>query len=135
VLDDVERRRFLVQPAGEHPSPAVVGTLDVDLDKASGQPFRLPRRGLLARPKADEEVVLPPGRLAGPHRDVADDAVALVQYAEDRDALGHRRHARDARAAGGRLRRRTGVLLLLAAVAGGQRQAERGHQAEADGRV
>jgi hypothetical protein len=59
-------------------------------------------------------------------RDVLDDAVALVEDAEDRDPLGHGRHA----ALPGRGRRDLlaalhRILLLIAAPAGGKRE---GHQ-------
>ena len=64
VLDHVERRRFLVQPAREHPPPALVAALDVDLDEAAGQPLILPRRGLFAGAQADDDIA-PLGRLAG----------------------------------------------------------------------
>ncbi len=91
MLDDIERRRFLVQPAREHPLPAAVGALDIELDERPGQGLALPRRGRFARAQADDRVA-DPDRLTGPQREVADDAVALVQQAEDRDPLGHRRH-------------------------------------------
>jgi hypothetical protein len=93
VLDDVERRAFLVQPAGKHPSPEIIGPLDIELDEGPGQFLVFPRRGRLAGAQADDDV-LHPDRLAGLQRQVADDAVALVQQAQDRDPLGHRRHAR-----------------------------------------
>jgi len=59
-------------------------------------------------------------------RDVLDDAVALVEDAEDGDALGHGRHS--ALALGGRgnlARLGQGCILLLATLAAGnQRQRE-----------
>jgi hypothetical protein len=92
VLDDVERRRFLVEPAREDAAPALVGALHVDLDEGAGQFLFLPRRGRLARLEAHDHV-FPARRLAGTERDVLDDAVALVEDAEHGDALRHRRHA------------------------------------------
>jgi hypothetical protein len=88
MLDDVERRRFLVKPSGEHPVPALVRLLDVDLDEGAGQLFLLPRSGRLARPKPHDHI-LPPHRLAGMERHRLDDAVALVEHAQHRHALGH----------------------------------------------
>jgi hypothetical protein len=116
VLDDVERRRFLVEPPGEDPVPALVGLLHVDLDERAGQLLLFPRRGRLARPQPYDDV-LPAHRLAGVERDILDDAVALVEDAEHGDALRHRRHA--ALAVGGRgglPRRRQGLVGRLAAL-------------------
>jgi hypothetical protein len=93
VLDDVQRRALLVQPAREDPRPARVGPLDIDLDEGAGQLLGLPRRGGLAGAQADDDV-LEANRLARPQIHVADDAVALVEQAEDRDPLGHGRHPR-----------------------------------------
>jgi hypothetical protein len=92
VLDDVQRRRFLVEPAREHPAPALVGAQHVDLDEGAGQFLLFPRRGRLARPQPNDHI-LPPRRLAGVERDRLDDAVALVEDPEHRHALRHRRHA------------------------------------------
>jgi hypothetical protein len=102
MLDDVERRRFLVQPAREHPAPVPVGPLDVDLDEGAGQLLGFPRGGHFARPQAHDHV-LPFDRLARVQGDVLDDPVALVEDAEDRDPLRHRSEPRlvDARRCGG----------------------------------
>ena len=89
MLDDVERRRFLVQPAREHPLPAPVGALDVQLDESAGQRLTFPRGGGLAGAQAHDDI-LDPHRLAGPKRQVADDSVALVQQPEHGDSLRHR---------------------------------------------
>jgi hypothetical protein len=91
MLDDIERRRLLVQPARENAVPALVRLLDVELDERAGQLFLFPRRGRLARAEPDDEV-LPAGRLAGVERDILDDAVALVEDPQHRDPLRHRRH-------------------------------------------
>jgi hypothetical protein len=66
--------------------------LPVDLHKRTGQLFRLPRRGRLAGAQPDRHI-LDPHCLARPEREVADDAIALVQQAQHGDPLGHRRDA------------------------------------------
>jgi hypothetical protein len=66
--------------------------VDVDLDEGAGQLLLFPRRGLLARTQTHDHV-LPANRLAWPDRHVLDDPVALVEDAEHRHALGHRRHS------------------------------------------
>jgi hypothetical protein len=122
VLDDVERRRFLVDPARENAAPPPVRLLDVELDEGARQFLFLPRRGRLAGAEANDHV-LPADRLAGVQRDVLDDPVALVEDAEDRNALRHRRHSALAR--GGRgdgLRGRDGILLFGALAARRQRK-------------
>jgi hypothetical protein len=127
VLDDVERRRFLVKPAREDPPPAAVGSLDVDLDKRSRQHFAFPRGGGFAGAQRDVDVLDPP-RLARPQGNVADDSVALVEQPEHGDALLHRGHSDlpSGRQSGVGLRNPPGRLILrfLAAVAaaGGERQ-------------
>jgi hypothetical protein len=93
MLDDVERRRFLVDPARKDALPLVVGPLDIDLDERPGQFFLFPRRGRLASAQPDDHV-LPPRRLAGAQRDVLDDAVALVEHAQHGDPFGHWRYPR-----------------------------------------
>jgi hypothetical protein len=127
MLDHVERRRLLVQPARKHPVPALVRLLHVDLDERPGQLFRFPRRGRLAGPQAHDHV-FPPDRLAGAQRDVLDDPVALVEEAEDGDALRHRRHSRlrlRRRLIGGRKR---GVARAVAALARGKRDSGKAEQ-------
>ena len=64
----------------------------IDLDEGPGQLFRLPWRGRFARTQPHRDV-LDPHRLSRPERKIADDAVALVEQAQHRDAFGHRRHA------------------------------------------
>jgi hypothetical protein len=89
VFDDVERRRFLVEPAREDAAPAAVRLLDVDLHERAGQLLVFPWRGRLAGAQPDDRV-LPAHRLAGVERDVLDDPVALVEDSEHCDALRHR---------------------------------------------
>jgi hypothetical protein len=92
VLNDVERRRFLVQPARESALPALVRLLHVELDECAGQFFVFPRRRCLARAQPHDHV-FPAHGLAWVKRDILDDAVALVENAKHRDALCHRRHS------------------------------------------
>jgi hypothetical protein len=68
-----------------------VGPKAIDLDEGAGQLFGFPWRGRFTCPQADRDI-LDPHRLAGLQRQVADNAVALVEQADHRDALGHRRH-------------------------------------------
>jgi hypothetical protein len=63
--------------------------LHVELEEGSGQLLFLPWSGPLAGAQP-YDCILDPNRLAGPHRQVADDPVALVQQADDREPLGHR---------------------------------------------
>jgi hypothetical protein len=125
VLDNVERGRFLVDPAREHPPPLLVGTLDVELQEGAGQLLGLPRRRRLAGAQADDRV-LGTHRLAGLHPEVMDDPVALVEEADDRHALVHRS---DPRAGlGGRPvrgRRPALLLRLLFLPASGEREDQR----------
>jgi hypothetical protein len=72
--------------------PAVVGPLHVKLHESTGELLIFPRRGCLAGTKAHDGVVYANG-LARLQRQVANDPVALVEEAEDRDALGHWRDA------------------------------------------
>jgi hypothetical protein len=92
MLDHIERRRFLIYPAGKGPLPLLVGPLHIELDESPGQCLRFPRRGLLAGAKAHDRV-LDPHRLARFQNQVADDSVTLVEEADHGDPLGHRCHA------------------------------------------
>jgi hypothetical protein len=121
MLDGIERRRFLVQPAREDAVPAPVAFAHVDLDEGAGQLLLLPRSGRFARPKPNDNV-FPPRRLARVKRDILDYTVALVEDSEDRDSLRHRSYVGLA-GAGSRLVRRRLILLLGAAPARNQREA------------
>jgi hypothetical protein len=125
MLDDIERRRFLVEPARKDAIPLPVRTLDIDLDEGPGELFGLPWRRRLTRPKPNGHV-LPPRRLARMQRDIAHDPVAFVEDGEDRDALRHRRHSGLVRRGRGRRLLCCDLILLGAAVARGQRK--RDHQ-------
>jgi hypothetical protein len=118
MLDDVQRRRVLVEPAREHATPALVRTLDVELHESARQLLTLPGRGRLARAQAHNRVIHSNG-LARLQCQVANDAVALVEQAENGDAVGHRSDAGLlARARARRRQPRTiGLLRLVAAAA------------------
>jgi hypothetical protein len=94
MLDDVERRRFLVQPAGEGAPPFGVRALHIHLHEGAGQLLHLPRRRALTGAQAQNHIAHAK-RLARLHRQVARDAVALVEQTDDRDAFRHRRLATD----------------------------------------
>ena len=89
MLDDIERRRFLVDPARKNPLPALVGKADVDLDESAGQFLLLPRSRRLAGAKPDHDV-LAARVLTRMQRNIANDAVALVEQAQHRHPLVHR---------------------------------------------
>jgi hypothetical protein len=122
VLNHVERRRFLVQPAGERPIPGLVRAPHVDLNERAGELLFFPRRRCFARAQANEQI-LPPRGLAWPKLDVAHDAVSLIEDAEHRDALGHRSHPRlaSARRPHGLAARSALFLLALGAAAARER--------------
>ena len=92
MLDDVQRRRFLIEPAGEDAAELTVGAAHVELDEGAGQLLGLPGGGRLAVAQPHDHVADPDG-LAGPEGEIALDAVALVEQAEHRDPLGHGRRA------------------------------------------
>jgi hypothetical protein len=148
VLDDVERRPLVEQPPREHAPPAPVGLDHIDLDEGAGILLDFPRRGLLARLQPHDDVA-DPCRLAGLEPDLARIAVALVEQAEHGDAVAHRRGGGVDRAAVGAdsyhsrigagvagIPRDVGrddivddrVPVGLLALAGRQRQGQRGHR-------
>jgi hypothetical protein len=90
VLDDVERGRFAVQPAGEDALPASLRVAHVELHERAGQLLHLPRGGRLAGAQPHDGIA-DPHRLAGLQGQVPGNAVALVEEAEHRHALRHRR--------------------------------------------
>lgn len=114
MLDDVERRRFLVDPARKDPLPVLAAALHVQLQERTGELFQLPWSSGLASAQPHDRIAHA-NRLAGLQHQVADDSVALVEQADDRHSLAHRS---DARLVGGRLRkpdvdRRRRCLILL----------------------
>jgi hypothetical protein len=93
VLDDVEPRRFLVEPARKDPPEGLGARIaDVDLDEGAGQLLHLPWRGRLAGAQPHDDVA-GANRLARAQREFAHLAVALVEQPQHRDPLGHRRGA------------------------------------------
>jgi hypothetical protein len=67
--------------------------LHVDLHEGAGQLLRFPRSAGFAGTQANDDV-LHPDCLPRLQRQVPDNAVALVEQANHRDPLRHRRHAR-----------------------------------------
>ena len=114
VLDDVERGRFLVEPARED-APELLGRrfAHVELDEGAGQLLHLTGRARLAGAQADDDVA-EPDRLARPDGELAHLAVAFVEQPQHGDALGHRR--RPGRLAGHGLRDVDGIGLRLGGV-------------------
>ena len=90
MLDDVERRALLPQPAGEDALELALRIAHVDLDERAGQPLLLPGRGRLAGEQPDDDVA-DPHRLARAQAEVPLLKVALVEQVEDGHPLGHRR--------------------------------------------
>jgi hypothetical protein len=96
VLDDIERGRFLVKPAGKDPLELALRASDIELDEGAGELLLLPGRGRLAGTQPNDRIA-DTERLAGLHRQIRLDAIALVQEPDDRDALPHRRGTRGRR--------------------------------------
>jgi hypothetical protein len=112
MLDHVERRRFLVEPARENPAPSPLRSSHEHFHERAGQLLLFPWRRGLAGAKLDDHV-FPPRRLAGAEGDVLGDAVALVEDPEHRHALGHRRDPGLAAGRGRAVRGRSRLVLLL----------------------
>jgi hypothetical protein len=124
MLDDVKRRRLLVEPSRKHPAEGAVGLLHVDLHERSGELFLFPRRRRLAGAQPHDDV-LPADRLTGMENDVLDEAVALVEDADHRHPLRHRRDSGRALAQRRRAlpdRRRRALVTLPRLAAGGERE-------------
>jgi hypothetical protein len=90
VLHDIQRRRFLVHPAREDPPPFLVGALYVQLQEGAGQLLLFPRGGRLASAQVNDRVPRADG-LPRLQPEIVDDAIALIEEADDRDAVLHRR--------------------------------------------
>ena len=67
----------------------ILGIAHIELDEGPGQLLGLPGRGRFAGAQPDDGVA-DPDCLAGPHGQIARQAVALVEEAEHRDPLRHR---------------------------------------------
>jgi hypothetical protein len=94
VLHHIALGPLAEQPAGEHPPPFLLArSADVELHKRADLLLALPRGGRLAGAQADDGVA-DAERLPRLHGKVAGDAVALVEEANDSNALVHRCHAR-----------------------------------------
>jgi len=89
MLDDIERWRLLVKPPGEDALIAAVALPHVELDEGASELLNLPGRRGLAGAQPDDHIA-DPRRLARPQGEITRQAVALVEQADDRDALGHR---------------------------------------------
>jgi hypothetical protein len=124
VLDDVERRALLVDPAGEDSPERALAIGGIDLDEGPGELLGLVRRGRLAGAQPDDDVVVA-HRLARPQGDVAGDSVAFVDEADHRDSLRHRSRTGGERVGGSAYRLRldlaVGHLVLPAPAARGER--------------
>jgi hypothetical protein len=96
VLDHVAVGPLAENPARKDAIPFVVAlVLHGQLDEGARLGRIFPRRGLLARAQSHDRAA-DARRIAGLHLEFADKAVALVEQADDGDALGHRGRALDA---------------------------------------
>jgi len=96
VLDHIAFGPFLEQPARKDTIPFVVALiLHGQLDEGTGFGRVFPWRRLFAGAQADDRATDPRG-VAGLHLKLADQSVALVEQADHRDALFHRRRTFDA---------------------------------------
>ena len=133
VLDGVERRSLLVEPAREDSLELALRIADVELDEGAGQLLGLPGRGRLAGTEPDDDVA-DPDRLTRPQLEIALQAVALVEKADHRDSPGHRRGAGRDRGHGlrnvDRLRLGLGLVPVfgLRPAVAGAKQSEAGEQ-------
>jgi len=139
MLDHIAVGPFLEQPAGKSAAPfAVGGRAHIELNEGACFLHIFPGRACFAGLQADDRVA-GPERFARLHLEVAGQAVALVEEADDGFPLGHRR-AGEGRIAFCGLDRRPfdpyGAALIVcrcvAVTAAGQRQ--RKQRAEDPGR-
>jgi hypothetical protein len=90
VLDNVAVGPLAKNPARKDAAPFIIALiLHRQLDEGARLGRIFPRRGLLARAQPYDRAANP-RRVAGLHFDVADQPVALVEQADDGDAVGHR---------------------------------------------
>lgn len=138
MLNHVDRRRVLEQPAGKDLAPGqltfgIGAFFNEDLNKGPGFCRPLPRQGPFAGGKPDDNIANPPG-LARFQNDVLDDVVALVQQAQRGHPVLDRRaifalHCRSRRLGANRLRDvRRGGIGIAAAATGGQQQGQAGRK-------
>lgn len=91
MLDDVALGPVLEQPAGEDAAPVLRPVIEHDqLHERTGFLRHFPLGGAFAGTQADDRAA-DADAFAGLQRDIADKAVALVEEAEHRHALLHRR--------------------------------------------
>jgi len=96
VLDHVAVGPLAENPARKDPVPFVVAlVLHRQLHERARLGRIFPRRRLLACAQPHDRAAHPRG-IAGLHFEIADEAVALVEQADDGDAIGHRGRAFDA---------------------------------------
>jgi hypothetical protein len=128
VLDDVAVGPLAENPARKDAPPCVVALiLHRQLHERPGFGRVFPRRGSLARAQPDDRAP-DARRFAGFHFEFANQPVAFVEQADDRDAFGHRGRAfdpadflRDAFGFGDGRYRRTALALRRRPIARGQR--------------
>jgi hypothetical protein len=78
VLDDIERWRFLVDPAGENAAELALRVTHVELHEGAGELLHFPgRRGFAGAKANDDAAGL--DRLARLHLEIAGYTVALVE--------------------------------------------------------
>ena len=112
--------------------PCGVGLLDIELDESTRQLLAFPRCGCLAGAQPDNGVADANG-LAGLHRQVARDAVALVEEPENGDALRHRRDPCPLSRSGLRQCDAIGLLgFLRLAIAAGRQKKRQGRAGDGD---
>ena len=92
MLNQVERRRFLVEPPRKDPLNLSLRILHVELHERSGQLLDFVRSGGLARAQPDGHVA-GADRLPRLERELSGNAVALVEEPYHRGALRHRSRA------------------------------------------
>jgi hypothetical protein len=96
MLDDVAVGPLAENPARKDAAPLVVALiLHRQLDERAGLGRIFPRRRLLARAQPHDRAP-DPRHIAGLHLKIADQPVALVEQADDGDAIGHRGRPLDA---------------------------------------
>jgi len=91
VLHDIAVGPFLEQPAGKGPPPlAILGAAHIELHERAGFGNIFPRRGSLTGTQTDNRIA-DTQRLTGLHRQIAGQAVTLVEQADNGRSLSHRR--------------------------------------------
>jgi len=93
MLDNVKRRALGEEPARMDAVPLLVDFEDIDLNECAGELVRFPGRRLVAGLETDDHVA-DSHCLARLELELAGFAIALVEDAEHRDAVLHRRRRR-----------------------------------------